>query len=73
MDGNTKKWKPNKIRKLRFSFLCLAYIAYVIVGAAVFQAIEGPQEEDEHRVLQEIVFDFSQNISACITGMSRSA
>ena len=72
MGEASEKPKSREIRKVRFSFLCLTFVAYLAIGGAVFQVIEGPVEEREKEILLEIRNTFLRNNSDCITGMLKA-
>ena len=70
MDKEVEKPKPHTIRKVRFLFLCVIFVVWLLIGGAVFQAIEGPVEDNEREELSKLRTNFLNNVSTCITGMS---
>ena len=68
MDKNVEKPNPMRIRKLRFLFLCVGFVAWLVIGGAVFQALESPVEDDERVALLKLRNSFLHNVSSCISG-----
>lgn len=44
------------------------YVLYLVIGASVFSAIEGPQERDLVKELKEERQQFFHNHQSCMTG-----
>ena len=44
------------------------YILYLVIGASVFSAIEGPQERELIKELKEQRNDFLKNRHQCLSG-----
>ena len=68
MDKEIEKPKRHSIRKLRFLFLCISFVGWLLIGGAVFLAVEGPVEDDERVALSEVRTQFLDSVSSCITG-----
>ena len=69
MDKEVEKPKPHTIRKVRFLVLCVIFFGWLVIGGAVFQAIEGPVEDNEREELSKLRTNFLNNVSHCISGM----
>ena len=68
MDKEVEQPKRNRIRKLPFLFLCVSFAFWLVIGGAVFQAIESPVADDERMTLLDLRNSFLHNVSSCITG-----
>ena len=71
MDEGKDLLKP-KIKTLRIIALSMFFFVYVIMGGAIFQAIEGPVEQKENKELLDIRTKFMKDVSGCITGRHES-
>ena len=53
---------------VRLIFLLAFYVFFLIVGAAVFSAIESPVEKENLRRLKAARRQFLENRASCLTG-----
>ena len=47
----------------------ICYIFYIIIGASIFAAVEGPRETTLKKDLHLVIENFSKETSACLSGM----
>lgn len=59
-----------KLRKstIRLLALALFYLLYLVIGASVFSAIEGPQERELIKNVKKLRSDFLTD-NTCLTGI----
>ena len=53
---------------IRLLVLCVFYLIYLLLGAAIFSAIEYPNEQGLITQLREKRLKFLQNYSSCVNG-----
>lgn len=60
-----------KLRKstIRLLVLTLFYLLYLVIGASVFSAIEGPQERQLIKNVKKLRSDFLAD-NTCLTGIN---
>lgn len=68
LGGKSSSTATNKKGTLRIVFLIFGYILFLVLGAAIFSAIEAPKIEDLSRKLNNLRFKFQQR-NACVDGM----
>lgn len=67
-----QNWKLNwRKSNLRLLVLSSFYALFLVIGASVFSAIEGPPERELVKELRDIRSDFLQAIEKCVTGTCR--
>lgn len=57
-----------KKSNIRVCVLFGFYILYLVIGAAIFSAIEGPEERQKVKALKKIRSRFLQNNKECLSG-----
>lgn len=60
---------PQRKSNVRLFIFGLFYILYLVIGASIFSAIEGPQEQSLVKELKEQRELFLKNHHQCISGM----
>ena len=48
------------------------YTFYLIVGAIILSAIEGPKEQDKMKILRELRRQFMQKVEECVSGLLKA-
>ena len=57
-----------KKSNIRVCVLLGFYILYLVIGASIFSAIEGPEERGKVKALKKIRTNFLRNNKECLSG-----
>lgn len=64
---NTSNSPPAKSGKVRFLFLCGGYMLFLVIGAAIFSAIEAPKMEQVSKKITTVRTKFLKD-NPCLNG-----
>lgn len=59
---------PMRTSNVRLIALAVCHLLYIIIGAAIFSAIEGPEETQVKKELQATRDEFHEQHKTCLTG-----
>ena len=53
---------------LRIILVVGVYVIYLVIGASILSAIEGPKEHDKRKMLRQLRQNFKKSVEGCVTG-----